>query len=133
VLAKRLYFWVLSRAVGTPDLTVLLDLPGAVAFGRKGEDGLAETEQERQEFLALQSELDLRIVDATRTADEVRGDVLTLIWDVCRARWTGRAAGAAGPDTDGPAGAGEEGPTAAVVTFPAPRRLVGTHDPSRLA
>lgn len=87
VLAKRIYFWLLSRACGAPDLTVLLDLPGAVAFGRKGEDGINETEIERQEFLALGEELELHVVDATRSADEVRGEVLALIWDAYRARW----------------------------------------------
>ena len=54
----RSYFWLLSRTCGRPDLTVLLDLPGAVAFGRKGEDGIAETEAQRQEFLAIGRDLD---------------------------------------------------------------------------
>jgi hypothetical protein len=133
VLAKRLYFWLLSHAVGTPDLTILLDLPGAVAFGRKGEDGLAETEQERQEFLALGSQLDLRIVDATRTADEVRSDVLTLIWEATRARWAGRDTSPRDRNGDVPAGVGVSGRTAAGSASPAPRSTVETPDPSSLA
>lgn len=89
VLLKRLYFWLLSRACGHPDLTVVLDLPGAVAFGRKGEDGIEETERERQEFLAVGRDLGARVVDATQSVTQVRGEVLALIWDTYRLRWDG--------------------------------------------
>jgi thymidylate kinase len=89
VAVKRVYFWFLSRAIGTPDLTVLLDLPGAVAFARKGEDDIDRTEIERREFLALADQISLTVVDATRSPEEVRGDVLALLWDVYRARWGG--------------------------------------------
>jgi thymidylate kinase len=97
LLAKRAYFWLIARSGGTPDLTVLLDLPGAVAFGRKGEDGVEETEIERLEFLALGEELDLRVVDATQPAQQVRSDVLALIWEACQLRWSGRPLSAAEP------------------------------------
>jgi thymidylate kinase len=100
VALKRAYFWVLSRTCGRPDLTVLLDLPGTVAFGRKGENGLAETEAERQEFLAIARDLGAHVVDATRGITDVRGAVLELIWDRYRTHWSRRSRM---PDDDVPA------------------------------
>jgi hypothetical protein len=100
VLLKRAYLWMLSRTCGHPDLTVLLDLPGEVAFGRKGEDGVAETEAERQEFLAIARDLGAHVVDATRGITDVRGAVLELIWDRYRTRWSRRSRM---PDDDVPA------------------------------
>jgi thymidylate kinase len=91
VVLKRAYFWLLSRTCGRPDLTVLLDLPGAVAFGRKGEDGIAETEAQRQEFLAIGRDLGAHVVDATRGVTDVQAAVLALVWDVYRNRWRGRS------------------------------------------
>lgn len=87
VAAKRIYFWALSRMCGSPDLVVLLDLPGAVAFGRKGEDGVEETEAERREFLAVGHDLGADVVDATQDVTRVRADVLSLVWEVYRRRW----------------------------------------------
>lgn len=86
---KRTYFWVLSRMCGSPDLVVLLDLPGAVAFGRKGEDGVEETEAERQGFLALAEDLGAHVVDAGQDVTRVRADVLSLVWEVHGRRWEG--------------------------------------------
>jgi thymidylate kinase len=85
--AKRVYFWFLSRACPAPDLALLLDLPGAVAYARKGENSIEENESARQQFLALQGELRLHVIDATRSADEVRREALAAIWDACLARW----------------------------------------------
>jgi thymidylate kinase len=87
--AKRAYMWVLSRACPPPDLTLLLNLPGAVAYARKGENGLAETEAEASDFLSLRGELPLHVIDASLDADAVRGQALALIWRECQRRWAG--------------------------------------------
>jgi thymidylate kinase len=96
--AKRIYFWFLARACPPPDLALLLDLPGAVAYARKGENSVEENESSRREYLALQEKLRLHVIDATRSAEEVRREALTAIWDVCVARWgLDGVAGAEGP------------------------------------
>ena len=87
VTAKRIYFWFLSRACPPPDLALLLDLPGAVSYARKGENSAEENEAARQGFLALRDELRLHVLDATRSSEEVLGDALEVIWAACLARW----------------------------------------------
>jgi thymidylate kinase len=84
---KRTYMWLLSRSCPRPDLTLLLDLPGAVAFARKGENSEAEAEAERSEFLSLRDELPLHVLDATRDAVSVRAQALELIWRAYCNRW----------------------------------------------
>jgi thymidylate kinase len=84
---KRIYFWLLSRAVPRPDVSLLLDLPAAVAHGRKAENSLAETEVERTEYLALRAQLPLHVLDASRPAAEVRGQALAVVWRAYRSRF----------------------------------------------
>lgn len=86
VTAKRIYFWFLARACPAPDLTLLLDLPGTVAFARKGENGIAASEAARQHFLALRDELDLHVLDATQPPDQVLAAALAAIGDAWAAR-----------------------------------------------
>ena len=50
---KRPYFWVLAHLAPRPDLVLVLDLPGEVAFARKGEFTPEGLEAVRQGFLAL--------------------------------------------------------------------------------
>ncbi|MCW2702967.1 MAG: hypothetical protein JWQ37_962 [Blastococcus sp.] len=85
--AKRAYMWMLSRSCPEPDLTLLLDLPGALAHARKGENTVSETEAERSAFLSLRDELPLHILDASRDADAVRAQALELIWREYCNRW----------------------------------------------
>jgi thymidylate kinase len=83
---KRPYFWVLAHLAPRPDLVLVLDLPGEVAFARKGEftpDGL---EAVRQGFLALVPRLNAEVVDAAAAPEQVRADVVARIWRHHRAR-----------------------------------------------
>ena len=76
---KRPYFWVLAHLAPRPDLVLVLDLPGEVAFARKGEftpDGL---EAVRQGFLALVPRLGAEVVDASASPEQVRADVVARI------------------------------------------------------
>ncbi|TYP87215.1 hypothetical protein [Blastococcus xanthinilyticus] len=95
--AKRLYFWFLSRTCPAPDVTLLLDLPGEVAFARKGENGVEASEAARRNFRALEQELGLHVIDATRSPEEVRGAALAVIWAACLARWRVEPVGAPVP------------------------------------
>lgn len=89
VTAKRIYFWLLARVCPAPDLVLLLDVPGAVSFARKGENSAETNETQRRQFLALAGELDLHVLDASRPPDAVRRDALEVIWAAYRRRWAG--------------------------------------------
>ena len=67
-LLKRPYFWVLAHLAPRPDLVLVLDLPGEVAFARKGEFTPEGLEAVRQGFLALVPRLDAEVVDAAAAA-----------------------------------------------------------------
>jgi thymidylate kinase len=76
---KRPYFWVLAHLAPRPDLVLILDLPGEVAFARKGESTPEALEAVRQGFLALVPRLRAEVVDASAPAEEVRADVVARI------------------------------------------------------
>jgi len=83
--ARRLRRWLESHACPAPDLVIMLDAPGEVMCQRKakGRHSSQELESARQQFLALQQRLPrLQIIDATRSKDEVRAEVLGRIWQV---------------------------------------------------
>ena len=76
---KRPYFWVLAHLAPRPDLVLILDLPGEVAFARKGESTPEALEAVRQGFLALVPRLRAEVVDASAPAEQVRADVVARI------------------------------------------------------
>ena len=76
---KRPYFWVLAHLAPRPDLVLVLDLPGEVAFARKGEFSPEGLEAVRQGFLALAPRVGAEIVDASAPPEQVRADVLARI------------------------------------------------------
>jgi thymidylate kinase len=76
----RLSRWLLAHACLAPDLVLVLDAPGEVAFRRKGEHSVGRLECERRVYLALQRKIPrLQVVDAARAAAAVRSDVLDRI------------------------------------------------------
>ena len=83
---KRPYFWVLAHLAPRPDLVLVLDLPGEVAFARKGESTPEGLEAVRQGFLTLVPRLDAEVVDAAAAPEQVRADVVARIWRHHRAR-----------------------------------------------
>jgi len=87
---KRPYFWVLAHLAPRPDLVLVLDLPGHVAFARKGEFTPEGLEAVRQGFLALVPRLNAEVVDAAVAPEQVRADVVARIWRHHRARLLGR-------------------------------------------
>jgi thymidylate kinase len=88
VWLKKPYLWVLAHCCPPPTLTVILDVPGEVAWRRKGENSVAESEEERRELLALRHRLKrVHVIDATRPLDDVVADVTALVWARYAHRW----------------------------------------------
>lgn len=80
-LLKRWRRWLLAYACPAPDLIVVLDAPGDLLYARKGEHNSQHLERQRQSYLNLQRQLPQTvIIDATRSADQVRREVIALIW-----------------------------------------------------
>ena len=80
-LFMRLTRWARAHALPAPDMVVILDVPGAVMFARKGEHDPIHLEEERQAFLGLQKRLTrLEIVDASQSVDSLQADVMNRIW-----------------------------------------------------
>jgi thymidylate kinase len=83
---KVAYFRVLVDIAPRPDLVLVLDAPGALAFGRKGESTPDRIEEERRVFLRLVERLGAQTVDASRPLDAVCADVTAAIWRRYRQR-----------------------------------------------
>lgn len=85
--AKRARRKFLQAGWPSPDLVLLLDAPGELLFRRKGEHSPEWLEQQRQAYLALQSQLpQMRVLDAMMSAEEVRRAAIALIWEKSRSR-----------------------------------------------
>jgi len=76
---KRPYFWLLAHLAPRPDLVIVLDLPGEVAFARKGEFTPEGLEAVRQRFLALAPRIGAEVVDAAAPPEQVRAEVMARI------------------------------------------------------
>lgn len=81
--AKRMRRKFFEAGWPQPDLVVLLDAPGELLFRRKGEHSPEWLEQQRQAYLALQKHLpQMRVLDATMSAEQVRRETTAMIWAV---------------------------------------------------
>lgn len=91
---KRLRRWLLEAPWPTPDIVIFLDAPGQMLYQRKGEHTPEWLERQRFAYIGLKQRIPhMVIVDATRTANEVRCNVTSLIWNHYRTRISsGRAA-----------------------------------------
>lgn len=79
---KRLRRRLLELGWPRPDLVILLDAPGELLYQRKREHSPEWLEQQRRAYLDLKDRLpQMAVVDATREANEVRQEVIGLIWD----------------------------------------------------
>jgi thymidylate kinase len=87
---KKPYFWLLAHAVPRAGATVVLDAPGAVAYGRKHESLPAESEEERRVYRRLAGSVPgVEIVDASRELAAVRAEVTAIVWRGLACRWAG--------------------------------------------
>ncbi|NUO79805.1 hypothetical protein HUU05_06990 [candidate division KSB1 bacterium] len=83
--AKRLRRNFLEAGWPTPHMVILLDAPGELLFRRKGEHSPEWLEKQREAYLALQKQLpQMRVIDATQEAEEVRRATIALIWAMYR-------------------------------------------------
>jgi thymidylate kinase len=80
-IGGRLRRWILAHAVPSPDVVVILDAPADVLHARKGEHDLSTLESQRQAYMRLARRLpNAHVVRTDRSADEIRRDVVGLIW-----------------------------------------------------
>jgi thymidylate kinase len=83
----RLRRSLLVRACPTPDLSVILDVPGEELFRRKGEHDPASLERQRARYADLAGRLrHAALIDASVDADTVRREVIAAVWTACGAR-----------------------------------------------
>ncbi|WP_457947268.1 dTMP kinase [Pseudarthrobacter sp. alpha12b] len=116
--------WMSNRlalaVIPAPDVLLVLDVPGAVMFERKGEHSPELLETWRNDYLQLAGRLPgSRVVDAAQPVEAVQRVATGIIWDTCtpaagRATTAGRATHPApavglssGSDAAPEAGAGE--------------------------
>jgi thymidylate kinase len=81
----RLSRWrrgILGHALPAPDLVVVLDAPGDVLHRRKAEHTPERLERDRAGYRELARRFRGVVVDAVRTPDEVRREVVDAIWQV---------------------------------------------------
>lgn len=89
----RLRRWLLSHAIPSPDMVLLLDAPPPMLRARKQEQDLATLEAQRRAYLDLASRLgNVQVVPADRSADLVRRAVTTMIFQRYLEKRRGRSA-----------------------------------------
>ena len=89
---QRVTAALVLRMSRPPDLIVVLDLPGEVAFARKGEQDVATLNEWRESYRALEAgSAQLVVLDATRPVAEVRRLATEAIWAIIRQRTARRA------------------------------------------
>jgi thymidylate kinase len=78
---RRLHGLMLKHLYPRPDLVLVLDAPPETLLARKGEGSLELLERRRQEYLALQDEIEHFVtVDATQKLGKVTREVSEIIW-----------------------------------------------------
>ena len=78
---RRVHGLMLRRLYPRPDLFLFLDAPPEVLLARKGEGTLELLERRREEYVALQNEVEhFAAIDATQTPDKVTRDVSEAIY-----------------------------------------------------
>ena len=90
---KRPYFWLLAHLLPSADNTVVLDLPGQIAYDRKHEGRPEELEAARRLYARLPEWIgSVELIDADRDTDTVRADLTNIVWRELAARWSGQPA-----------------------------------------
>jgi thymidylate kinase len=88
---RRLHGLMLERVYPRPDLFLFLDAPPEILLARKGEGTLELLERRRQEYLALQNEIEHFVtVDATQTPDMVTQEVSEAICSFYETYYSGK-------------------------------------------
>ena len=84
---QRVTAALVLRVSQTPDLIVVLDLPGEVAFARKGEQTVEMLDEWRTSYRSLEEgSVNLVVLDATQPIDEIRKRATAAVWSMIRQR-----------------------------------------------
>jgi thymidylate kinase len=80
-LRARVSYALIQRTCPAPDLVIVLDVPAATMYARKGELGVARLEDFRRRYLAMRQRIaSMVVVDASRPATEVHRIVTAQLW-----------------------------------------------------
>lgn len=80
---------ILAAAGPDPHLLVVLDAPGHVLHDRSGQHDPEHLEHARQRYLdRARRTPDAAVIDATAPPEQVRREVVAVIWDACARRWS---------------------------------------------
>lgn len=80
-LVRRVHGWMLKRLLPRPNVILCLDAPAEVLFDRKGEGSVELLERRRQDYLALDGQVEyFAVVDVTQPLDAVVRAVEDHIW-----------------------------------------------------
>lgn len=84
------------RLQPTPDIVLVLDVPGELMFSRKGEHSPQKLEEWRRAYLSLAANLpSARMVDASQTVADVRREASRFLWHTLNAKWSAESVGSA--------------------------------------
>lgn len=88
---QRVRRWLLGHTLPAPDVVVVLDAPGEVLHARKAEHTPEHLERERRAYRELAQRMRRVIVlNAVRSADEVKRDAIEAFWCAYRRRYLKR-------------------------------------------
>jgi thymidylate kinase len=80
-LRARVSYALIRRTCPAPDLVIVLDVPAATMYARKGELGVARLEDFRRRYLAMRQRIpNMAVIDASRPASEVHRIVTAQLW-----------------------------------------------------
>jgi thymidylate kinase len=80
-LRQRISALLFLKLFPEPDLVIVLDLPGEVAFARKQEQSIELIDEWREHYRSLEGKVpELVVLDATSPAEEVRLEAVDAIW-----------------------------------------------------
>jgi thymidylate kinase len=80
-LRARVSYALIRHTCPAPDLVIVLDVPAATMYARKGELGVARLEDFRRRYLAMRQRVpNMAVVDASRPAADVHRIVTAQLW-----------------------------------------------------
>lgn len=84
--AHRLHGWWLTRVLPKPDITFCLDAPAELLYARKPEGTLQERKTRRDEYVRMENDVRLRMVDVSRPVDEIVRELSEAVQDFAAQR-----------------------------------------------
>ncbi len=86
---RGLVDWLLGHACPSPDLVLVLDVPGEVMFERKREHSPSELDKHRKRLLALSKMVpNVEVLDALLPVEQVRREAMSRVWRCYVEQWS---------------------------------------------